>query len=131
VGDLKLGLLARATWWSRRGGLGQEASLRAADIQGFGLGPVGQAEVDLGGGHQLLVEAGVQPLMGLSFTGPLQAAGQVGQVEGMIGWRGKWGAFAPHAGYRARWLYDADGRFGTVGHGLTAGLALGWPVSSE
>jgi hypothetical protein len=127
MGQLRLGLLGRATWWSRRGGMGQDTSLRAADIQGFGLGPVGQAEVLLGGGHQLLVEAAVQPLMGVTFSGPLQAAGQMGQVEGMAGWRGHWGAFRPHVGYRARWLYDADGRFGTIGHGMTAGLSVGWP----
>jgi hypothetical protein len=126
-GQFRFGVLARGTWWQRRGGMGAGTSLRAADIQGFGLGPVGQAEVRFGGGHALLAEAAVQPLMGVSFSGPLQAAGQLGQVEGMVGWRGHWGAFHPHLGYRARWIYDADGRFGTVAHGMTAGLALGWP----
>lgn len=131
AGPLRLGLLGRATWWQRRGGMGGDASLRAADLQGFGLGPVAQAEVALGGGHHLLAEAAVQPLMGVSFSGPLQAGGQVGQVEGQLGWQGRWGAFQPAVGYRARWVYDADGRFGTLAHGLTAGLAIGWPESGD
>jgi LysM repeat protein len=131
LGPLRLGLLGRATWWQRRGGMGQDTTLRAADLQGFGLGPVGQVDLSLGGGHQLVAEAALQPLMGISFSGPVQAAGQVGQMEGMLGWKGHWGAFQPTVGYRARWVYDADGRFGTVAHGLSAGLAIGWPGAAE
>ncbi|MBC7541693.1 MAG: LysM peptidoglycan-binding domain-containing protein [Candidatus Sericytochromatia bacterium] len=124
---LQLGLLGRASWWSRRSGAGSVTDLRAADIQGFGLGPVGQMAIALGGGNSLMVEAGVQPMMGLTFSGPTQAAGQVGVVEGMIGWRANWGAWSPQVGYRGRWLYDADGRFGQVAHGLIGGVTIGWP----
>ena len=66
----------------------------------------------------------------LSVCRRAQLGCQVGVVEGMIGWRANWGAWSPQVGYRGRWLYDADGRFGQVAHGLIGGVTIGWPGQS-